>query len=110
MHPQRQDFTRDRRRVPRLTRVVVGAALCVACDAPIGAVDCERLLDRYTELGARQVKGELRADELRALGERARALAAQDARFAECPRRISRRQLDCALAAPDVDAFERCLL
>jgi hypothetical protein len=40
----------------------------------------------------------------------AREFASRTPSFRRCPEHVSRRQLECALAAPNADRFEQCLL
>jgi hypothetical protein len=83
-----------------------------SCSAPLDERDCERLLDHYTELlvleenpGATPVQVAQKMDE-------ARALSRKDPRFelSQCGRKVSRSSYTCAMAAPTVDAVERCMM
>ena len=105
--------------MPRLTEALrLGIAVALAltgalgCEKPLDERDCERLLDHYTELlvreenpGATPVQVALEMDE-------ARALSRKDPRFelAECGKKLSRSSYTCAMAAPSVDAIERCMM
>lgn len=86
--------------------------LAVACHSGPTPEQCELLLDRYTELLVKQENPKVGDPELRTRKEAARSLAATDPsfEFSSCQRRVSRRQYECAMAAPTVDTVERCLL
>lgn len=86
--------------------------LALACQSGRTPEQCELLLDRYTELLVKQENPKVGDLELRARKEAARRLAATDPsfEFASCQARVSRRQYECAMAAPTVDTVERCLL
>ncbi len=102
--------------MPALTlapRAWVAAALLLAgCrrGAPVTTDECNRLLDRYTEQLARVDRPHLSAAELQRLQGETRARAASHRAFQDCPREVSREQMDCALNAWDPDATERCLI
>ncbi|MFO7180360.1 MAG: hypothetical protein DIU78_016795 [Pseudomonadota bacterium] len=88
------------------TTLLLGAG----CNEPLSASECGALLDRYVTLLAesdRPELGEMRRLELKA---RAREHAARDPAFQRCAREVSRRQFECAMAAPNVDRLEQCLL
>lgn len=80
------------------------------CGEPPTQAECERMLDRYTELLVRSDRPGAKAAEQEKLKAEARSKASRDPEFGRCGQRVSRRQLDCALEASDVDAMERCLL
>jgi hypothetical protein len=52
---------------------------------------------------------DLGAAEILKLQGEARARAATDPSFAECPKRVSRRAFECAMQAETVDRMEICL-
>jgi len=100
----------------RILDLGIAAALALSgalgCQKALDERDCERLIDHYTELlvleenpGATPVQVALEMDE-------ARALARKDPRFelAQCGEKVSRSSYDCAMAAPSVDAIERCMM
>jgi hypothetical protein len=69
-----------------------------------------RLLDKYTDAVVDQARPSASSAERSDLQQKARQKAATDPEFALCSRRVSRRQFDCAMAAPNADEMERCLL
>ena len=69
------------------------------------------MLDRYVEQLLRVDSPEPpRAWRLERERAAARERASRDPAFAECPRRVTREQIDCALASTYADALERCLI
>ena len=91
---------------------VVGGLLggLSGCAEPPTPAECERMLDHYTELLVRSDRPGAKAAEREKLKAEARSKASRDPEFGRCGKQVSRRQLECALGAPDVDAMERCLL
>lgn len=95
-------------------RVLLSAVclLSTACGKPLSENECEQLLDRYTErllLGENPGVADL---EVARAQERARSLAKRDPvyEFKECANRVTRRQFQCAMLAPNVDEMEKCLV
>ena len=74
--------------------------------------ECTRLLDHYTELLIRQERPEASPEQVARKQEEARALGRRETLFevGECEKHVSRRQYECAMAAPTVDDVERCLV
>jgi hypothetical protein len=98
----------------RLDPAAVGAVV-VALLAPSACVrhatpaECDALLDRYVELLLRQEDPDVGEGELAAKKALARDKAAHDAAFAACPKEVGAREIQCAMAAGNVDEFEKCL-
>lgn len=86
------------------------AFLAGACARPLGEQECAVLLDRYTARLIASDRPEASAFEREAARLKVRRLAKRDPAFRDCSRQVSRRQFQCAMAAGDVDAMERCLL
>jgi hypothetical protein len=87
------------------------AAVCsIACEAPPNAAECAELLDRYVTLLANSDRPGTTETDLLRLRAEACEKAAHDPAFRRCPTAVSRRMLRCALAAPNADRFEQCLL
>ena len=81
-----------------LARAALG--LLTGCSrAPVTAEECDRLLDRYTEQLARVDRPHLATSELQKLQAESRARASSHRAFQDCPRQLSREQMDCALIA-----------
>lgn len=90
------------------------AAVTVAtlgCQKPLETDECERLLDRYTELLLRNENPEVTAQVIAVKQTEARALAKSEPAFewVRCADAVSRVQFDCAMRAGSVDDVERCL-
>lgn len=107
--------------MPRLTAqqtarsgvlLLLSVAAAVGCEEPLRVDDCERLLDRYTELLVLEENREATPVQVAQAMDEARALSRRDPRFelSSCGRKVSRASYTCAMAAPTVDAIERCML
>lgn len=88
----------------------LGSLLPAGCAEPPSGSECAALLDRYVSLLAAADRPSITEQEVVRLRAEARAIAAQGRSFRECPSRVSRKQLACALEAPNPDRFEQCLL
>lgn len=99
-------------REARLLCAALSALPLPACQKPLDALECRRLLDRYAELLVREEEPTATPERVAQVLEQARRVAAQDPRFemAECPSRVPRRSFECAMNAPSVDTIERCLV
>jgi hypothetical protein len=80
------------------------------CGKPLTDEECTQLLDRYTEKVIDQARPKAGQAERSELVLEARQKAALDPEFAECSRRVSRKEFDCAMAAGNADQIERCLM
>ncbi len=98
----------------RAAAVLVSAALLplTACGRKVERAECTKLLDRYTELLVRDEEPGAAPERIAQAQARARAAAERDPKFdfAACSSHVDRRQYDCAMSAPNVDAVERCLV
>ena len=92
-----------------LKLVALVALVATACGRPPTPAECTALLDRYTEKLVNSDRPEVTPGELEKLKAVARARAAEDPAFAECSRKVSRHQYDCAMQAETVDRMEICL-
>lgn len=112
MREKREDGRRDRRRLLRLTVALVASTECMACGKSLSAEECTLLLDRYVELIVRAEQPETNPEEVHRQQSEARRVAHANPslEFDECPNRVSRTQFECAMAAPDADSLERCLV
>lgn len=97
---------------PALGAVIASvlASALVGCSEPLSEAECVRMLEHYTELLVRSDRRDASAAEREKLKAEARSKAARDPEFQTCSRRVSRRQFECAIHAPDADTVERCLL
>jgi hypothetical protein len=101
----------------RVSRVGALAALTLAlgslgCGKALSDDECTNLLDRYTEMLAKAQDAKIPALRVAELQEQARELAKREPayEFADCSKRVSRRNFECAMQAGSVDEMERCLI
>ncbi len=100
----------------RPPRLVLAAVPCLLFAAPLAACgrhasadECNALLDRYVELLVREQDPKADETELKRQKMVTRQKAANDPSFATCPKEVSSGELQCAMAAPNVDEFEKCM-
>jgi hypothetical protein len=91
-----------------LGAAVIGSSL-VGCGRHATASECDALLDRYVELLVREQDPKASDAEVARQKGVTREKAAHDQAFASCPKEVSSRELGCAMGAPNVDEFEKCL-
>lgn len=100
------------------TLAILGVALGVAAWDPLvrlfsahpSASQCAELLDKYVEHVAYAADPSPAASALAERKSLAHAAAAKDRQaFRRCEGELTRREVDCAMNAPNADAFERCL-
>jgi hypothetical protein len=89
--------------------VAVIAAGALACRAHASAAECRTLLDRYVELLVREQDAKASDSELERQKQATRVKASHDASFQRCPEEVTAEELRCAMQAPNVDEFEKCL-
>src|SRR5213078_4101469 len=100
-------------RIVRNCGVWMGSASLAAslggCVRHATATECGALLDRYVELLVREQ--DPKASEAEILHQKGitRENASHDVSFTSCPKEVSSRELGCAMGAPNVDEFEKCL-
>jgi len=94
-------------RLARLCQLLAASAL--ACVRHATPEECSALLDRYVELLVRERDPAVSDLDLSSKKELAREKAAHDEAFAACPKEVGAREMRCAMAAPNVDEFEKCL-
>jgi hypothetical protein len=80
-----------------------------SCGKSVGPGECSALLDRYVEKLVGSDRPGVSAGDLVRLQAEARATAQNDPAFRDCPKVVSRRQMDCAMRAETVDRMEICL-
>ena len=71
--------------------------------------ECTALLDRYVELLVREQNPKADETEIGRNKAATREKAANDPSFASCPKEVSAKSARCAMEAPNVDEFEKCL-
>jgi hypothetical protein len=79
------------------------------CSSHASIEECRALLDRYVELLVREQDPRAPESTLERQKELTREKARTDASFASCPREVTTREMRCAMSAPNVDEFEKCL-
>jgi hypothetical protein len=84
-------------------------ATTFGCSRHATLAECNALLDRYVELLVKEQNP--KADDLEIGRHKAatREKASHDASFAGCPKEVSAKSARCAMDAPNVDEFEKCL-
>ena len=97
------------RRVARRSATALFAALLAGCTRHATAPECAALLDRYVELLVREQDPKASDSEIARQKELTRAKAEKDPAFASCTKEVSARGAHCAMAAVNVDEFEKCL-
>jgi hypothetical protein len=102
--------------VPALTRPAIAALLaCAACAAAAGckpkasAAQCDQLLERYAQLVVTERFPDASAATIHAEQDREKREARGDDAFKNCSSEVSQAELECAMRAPNADAFEKCL-
>ena len=89
-----------------LTLVALGAS---GCTKHASLSECSALLDCYVELLVRQENPKASEFEIAHQKDLTHEKASHDRSFASCPKEVSRSELSCAMGAPNVDEFEKCL-
>ena len=89
------------------------AALAVSllggCVRNATVTECRALLDRYVELLVREQDPKADEGVINRQQAATREKASHDASFASCPNEVTARAARCAMGAPNVDEFEKCL-
>jgi hypothetical protein len=88
---------------------LLAATLLGGCMRHASLRECSALLDRYVELLVREQDPKADESVIDKQKSATRAKAAHDASFASCPSEVTARALHCAMGAPNVDEFEKCL-
>lgn len=79
------------------------------CKQKIDANQCTALIDRYATLVVRERFPDAPPEQIRAEQEREQREARGDDNFRSCESGITRKEFDCAMAAKETVAFEKCL-
>lgn len=91
--------------------LLLGVAQLAGCSRRAVTQDeCERLLTRYTEMLTASERTDLSGIERGRLVADVRTSASSYAPFQRCTAEVGREQMDCALAAYNLDEIERCLI
>jgi hypothetical protein len=98
-----------RGRGPACVSVVLLPLGLAGCSRHASVPECSALLDRYVELLVKERDPQASDDEMTKQKQGTRAKAATDPSFAACPGEVTKDGVACAMAAPNVDEFEKCL-
>jgi hypothetical protein len=98
------------RLLPRLALLGAGAwVLLPGCKPKATSSECDTLIDRYATLVVTETFPDAGADRIKTEQEREKTEARGDDAFKNCSSEVSRAELDCAMHAKTVAAFEKCL-
>jgi hypothetical protein len=90
--------------------LLVGAVVsCPACKPKASAAQCDSLLERYAGLVVTAKYPDAGAEQIQAEREREKGEARSDDSFKNCSSQVSQAEFECAMRAPNADAFEKCL-
>jgi hypothetical protein len=89
--------------------VAVSAVVIGGCGRHATIAECAALLDRYVELLVREQDPKADDAEIGRQKSATREKAARDTSFASCPKEVTAKAARCAMDAPNVDEFEKCL-
>jgi hypothetical protein len=92
-----------------LALVLVGQSAKRFFSAHPTSDQCSALLDRYVEHLAHAAEPSPSPSAIQESRDRARARAEHDPEFVTCSARLTREEVDCAMAAHNADEVERCL-
>jgi hypothetical protein len=93
----------------RATLCLVVSVSLFECTRHATLAECSALLDRYVELLVREQDPKANEAEIGRQQSATREKAVRDPSFASCPREVSAGAARCAMGAPNVDEFEKCL-
>ncbi|MCA9645172.1 MAG: hypothetical protein KC492_30990 [Myxococcales bacterium] len=102
--------SRSRLRGPWALLAVPCVALFSGCSKPIDRAECDQMLDRYVGFLMQNQEPGVPFEEIRKKQREARVKAESSSEFAACTDRVSRKQYECAMQAPNADRLEQCLV
>jgi hypothetical protein len=83
---------------------------CVAaCRPKASEAQCDQLLERYAQLVVTEKWPDASATQIEAERDREKSEARGDDAFKNCSSQVSQAEFECAIHAPNPDAFEKCL-
>jgi hypothetical protein len=85
-------------------------ASLAGCARHATLAECSALVDHYVELVVREQNPKADDAEIGRQKAATRDKAAHDPAFASCPKEVSAKDARCAMQAPNIDEFERCLV
>jgi hypothetical protein len=89
--------------------LVCGCVAVVGCRPKATDAECDELLDRYARLVVTEQFPDASAEQVKTERERERSEARADDAFKNCSSEVGRAELECAMRAPNANAFEKCL-
>jgi hypothetical protein len=89
--------------------LVVAASAAAACKPKASASQCDQLLDRYASLVVTAKFPDASTAQIQAERDREKSEARGDDAFKNCSSQVSQTEFECAMRAPNADAFEKCL-
>jgi hypothetical protein len=101
--------------VPSLSRASLGVAACMTlacaagCKPKATPSQCDELIERYATLVVTEKYPDASPEQIRAEQAHEKSEARGDDAFKNCPSEVSRVEFQCAMGAPNADAFEKCL-
>jgi hypothetical protein len=92
-----------------LLALLAGAGAGASCKPKVSVAQCDQLLDRYAMLVVTAKLPDASTAVIDAEREREKTEARGDDAFKNCSSQVSQAEFDCAMRAPNADAFEKCL-
>jgi hypothetical protein len=93
----------------RIALVLAAIPCCLACKPKASAAQCDNLLERYAGLVVTAKYPDASAEQIQAERDREKGEARSDDSFKNCSSQVSQAEFECAMHAPNADAFEKCL-
>ncbi len=93
----------------RLGLAALATASITACKPKATPAQCDQLLDRYAMLVVTAKFTDASAAQIDAERDREKSEARADEAFKSCSSQVSQAEFECAMRAPNADAFEKCL-
>jgi hypothetical protein len=84
-------------------------AACASCKPKVSSTQCDQHLERYAMLVVTAKLPDASAGVIDAEREREKTEARGDDAFKNCSSQVSQAEFECAMRAPNADAFEKCL-
>lgn len=89
--------------------VLFFAALASSCKPKVSPGQCDELVERYAHLVVTEKYPDASAAQIDREQQREKAEARSDDALKNCSSEVSRTEFECAMHAPNADAFEKCL-
>ncbi len=89
--------------------VAMSLVVCGSCKPKVTTAQCDQLIDRYAALVVAAKLPDASPAIIDAEREREKTEARGDDAFKSCSSQVSQAEFECAMRAPNADAFEKCL-